>query len=41
MKLLLIVALVAAAVGACASHDKTDWAGVAEGARHVVAQDGR
>ena len=36
MKILLIVALVAAAVSACASRDKTDWAGVAKGARHVV-----
>ncbi|CAH1658785.1 conserved exported hypothetical protein [Hyphomicrobiales bacterium] len=36
MKHLLIVALVAAAVSACASRDKTDWAGVANGARCVV-----
>ena len=41
MKILLIVAFVAAAVSACVSRDKTDWAGVAAGAKHVVEQDDR
>ncbi|WP_291979312.1 hypothetical protein [Chelatococcus sp.] len=41
MKHLLIVALVAAAVSACASRDKIDWAGVAKGAKHVIEQDDR
>jgi hypothetical protein len=36
MKILLIAALVAAAVSACASRDKTDWAGVAYGTKYVV-----
>lgn len=36
MKLLLIVALVAAAASACASRDRTDWAGVAKGTRCVI-----
>lgn len=41
MKLLLIVALVAAAVSACASRDKTDWAGVAYGTKYVVEGEDR
>ncbi|CAH1661584.1 conserved exported hypothetical protein [Hyphomicrobiales bacterium] len=41
MKHLLIVALVAAAVSACASRGKTDWAGVAKGAKHVVERGDR
>ena len=41
MRFLLIVALVAAAVSACASRDKTDWAGVAKGARYVVERGDR
>lgn len=39
MKLLLIVALVAAAVSACAS--KTDWAGVTYGTKYVVEGEKR
>lgn len=41
MKLLLIVALVAASVSACASRDKTDWAGVAYGTKYVVEGEDR
>ena len=41
MKTLLSVALIAAAVSACASRDKTDWAGVAYGTKYAVEQDDR
>ncbi|WP_283771444.1 MULTISPECIES: hypothetical protein [unclassified Chelatococcus] len=41
MRLLLIAALVAAGVSACASRDNTDWAGVAKGVRHVVERGDR
>ncbi|WP_291955452.1 hypothetical protein [Chelatococcus sp.] len=41
MRILLIVALVAASVSACASRDKTDWAGVAKGTKHVVEGERR
>ena len=41
MKLLLIVALVAAAVSACASRESNYWAGVADGTRHVVEGEKR
>jgi len=36
MKLLLIVALVAAAVSACASRESNYWAGVAYGTKYVI-----
>jgi len=41
MKILLIASALAAVLSACASRDKTDWAGVAYGTKYIVEGEKR
>ncbi|WP_283771448.1 MULTISPECIES: hypothetical protein [unclassified Chelatococcus] len=41
MRIILIVALIAAAVSACASRESNYWADVTNGTRHVVEGEKR